>query len=70
MGDLITLLRIISKLNQGGLVLDSQAEYIADQLLNKLKEMLDPDAWRILFDGMLNSQVNGNDENDLFIDLY
>lgn len=70
MGDLITILRIIEKLNQGGLVLDSQVEHIGDQLLKKLKEILDPDAWKILYDGMISSQLNGNDENDLFIDLY
>lgn len=70
MGDLITILRIIEKLNRGGLVLDSQVEHISDELLKRLKEILDPDAWRILYDGMIESQLNGNDENDLFIDLY
>lgn len=70
MGDLITILRIIEKLNRGGLVLDSQVEHISDQLLKKLKDMLDPDAWKILYNGMIESQLNGNDENDLFIDLY
>lgn len=70
MGDLITILRIIEKLNRGGLVLDSQVEHISDELLKKLKDMLDPDAWKILYNGMIESQLNGNDENDLFIDLY
>ena len=70
MGDLITILRIIEKLNRGGLVLDSQVEHISDELLKKLKNMLDPDAWKILYNGMVESQLNGNDENDLFIDLY
>ena len=70
MGDLITILRMIEKLNRGGLVLDSQVEHISNELLKRLKEILDPDAWRILYDGMLNSQCNGNEENDLFIDLY
>ena len=70
MGDLITILRIIEKLNQGGLVLDSQVEHIGDELLKKLKELLDSDAWKILYDGMIGSQINGNNENDLFIDLY
>ena len=70
MGDLITILRIIEKLNRGGLVLDSQVEHISDELLKKLKELLDPDAWKILYNGMVESQLNGNDENDLFIDLY
>ena len=73
MGDLIVILRIIEKLNRGGLVLDSQVEHISDELLKKLKELLDPDAWKILYDlydGMIESQLNGNDENDLFIDLY
>ena len=70
MGDLITILRIIEKLNRGGLVLDSQVEHISDELLKKLKEILDPDAWKILYNGMVESQLNGNDENDLFIDLY
>ena len=70
MGDLITILRIIEKLNRGGLVLDSQVEHISDELLKKLKELLDPDAWKILYNGMIESQLNGNDENDLFIDLY
>ena len=70
MGDLITILRIIEKLNRGGLVLDSQVEHISDELLKKLKDMLDPDAWKILYNGMVESQLNGNEENDLFIDLY
>ena len=70
MGDLITILRIIEKLNRGGLVLDSQVEHISDELLKKLKGLLDPDAWKILYNGMVESQLNGNDENDLFIDLY
>ena len=70
MGDLIAILRIIEKLNRGGLVLDSQVEHISDELLKKLKDMLDPDAWKILYNGMVESQLNGNDENDLFIDLY
>ena len=70
MGDLIAILRIIEKLNRGGLVLDSQVEHISDELLQKLKDMLDPDAWKILYNGMIESQLNGNDENDLFIDLY
>ena len=70
MGDLITILRIIEKLNRGGLGLDSQVEHISDELLKKLKELLDPDAWKILYNGMVESQLNGNDENDLFIDLY
>ena len=70
MGDLIAILRIIEKLNRGGLVLDSQVEHIGDELLKKLKDMLDPDAWKILYNGMIESQLNGNDENDLFIDLY
>ena len=70
MGDLITILRIIEKLNRGGLVLDSQVEHISDELLKKLKGILDPDAWKILYNGMVESQLNGNDENDLFIDLY
>ena len=70
MGDLIAILRIIEKLNRGGLVLDSQVEHISDELLKKLKDMLDPDAWKILYDGMIGSQINGNEENDLFIDLY
>lgn len=70
MGDLITILRIIEKLNRGGLVLDSQVEHISDELLKKLKGLLDPDAWKILYDGMIESQLNGNDENDLFIDLF
>ena len=70
MGDLIAILRIIEKLNRGGLVLDSQVEHISDELLKKLKDMLDPDAWKILYNGMIESQLNGNDENDLFIDLY
>ena len=70
MGDLIAILRIIEKLNRGGLVLDSQVEHISDELLKKLKDMLDPDAWKILYNGMVESQLNGNEENDLFIDLY
>ena len=50
--------------------MDSQVEHISDELLKKLKDMLDPDAWKILYNGMIESQLNGNDENDLFIDVY
>lgn len=70
MEDLITLLQIIQKLNDGKLVTDQQVEHISEVLLKSLQQTLSHDAYHILFDGMLNSMVNGNAENPLFIDLY
>ena len=70
MGDLITLLQIIQKLNDGKLVTDQQVEHISQVLTKALQQTLSSDAWHMLYDGMLNSMINGNDENSTFIDLY
>lgn len=70
MEDLITLLQIIQKLNDGRLVTNQQVEHISEVLLKSLQQTLSQDAYHMLFDGMLNSMVNGNTENPLFIDLY
>lgn len=68
MGDLITLLQLIQKLNKGDLVLDSQVEHIASELTKKLNQILEPDA-KVLLDCALQ-QMNFNESNLLFIDLY
>ena len=70
MGDLITMLEIIQKLNNGKLVTDQQAEHISEVLIKTLQQTLSTDAWHMLHDGMLNSMINGNNENPTFIDLY
>lgn len=70
MGDLITMLKIIQKLNDGKLVTDQQVEHISEVLLKSLQQTLSLDAWHMLYDRMLNSMINGNDENSTFIDLY
>lgn len=68
MGDLIILLQLIQKLNNGKLILDSQVEYIAQELTGKLNQILDPDAELLLNCAL--QQINGNESNSLFIDLY
>ena len=40
MGDLIELLTVISKLNTSGLIIDSQVEYIANELNDRLSKIL------------------------------
>ena len=70
MGDLITLLQIIQKLNDGKLVTDQQVKHISEVLLNSLQQTLSNDAYFLLFDGIRNMMVNGNTEKYLYIDLY
>ena len=40
MGDLIEILTVISKLNTSGLIIDSQVEYIANELNDRLSKIL------------------------------
>ena len=70
MEDLITMLEIIQKMNNGRLVTNQQVEHISNVLTKTLQQTLSSDAWHMLHDGMLNSMINGNDENPTFIDLY
>ena len=70
MEDLITMLELIQKMSNGKLVTNQQVEHISQVLTKTLQQTLSPDAWHMLYDGMLGSMTNGNDENPLFIDLY
>ena len=57
-------------MNNGRLVTNQQVEHISNVLTKTLQQTLSSDAWQMLHDGMLNSMINGNDENPTFIDLY
>ena len=48
MGDLIELLTVISKLNASGLIIDSQVEYIANELNDRLSKILTEESTDLL----------------------
>lgn len=48
MGDLIELLTVISKLNTSGLIIDSQVEYIATELSDRLSKILTEESAELL----------------------
>lgn len=59
MGDLITILQIIQKLNNKGLVLDTQVEHISEELLERLQEIINPEAWELL-QKSLQTNISGH----------
>ena len=48
MVDLIELLTVISKLNASGLIIDSQVEYIANELNDRLSKILTEESTDLL----------------------
>ena len=67
MGDLITMLELLQKLEDGKLIPSDQIEKVAKILKNTLEKSLSPGVYQIL-DDLLN-QVDGNSTNPLYIDI-
>lgn len=67
MGDLITMLELLQKLENGKLIPEDQIEKVAKVLKNTLEKSLSPGVYQIL-DDLLN-QVDGNSTNPLYIDI-
>ena len=67
MGDLITILELLQKLENGKLIPEDQIEKVAKILKNTLEKSLSPGVYQIL-DDLLN-QVDGNSTNPLYIDI-
>lgn len=68
MGDVITFLQFLQKLEQGRLIPTEQIEHLADILKSTLRKNLSNGVYDSLND-LLESQLNGNDQNPLFIDI-
>lgn len=67
MGDLITILELIQKMEQGNLIPTQQVESLAKELLSVMDNKLTAGVTKT-FEDLLN-QVNGNKDNSLFIDI-
>lgn len=67
MEDLITMLELLQKLENGKLIPEDQIEKVAKVLKNTLEKSLSPGVYQIL-DNLLN-QVDGNSTNPLYIDI-
>lgn len=66
-GDLITILQLIQKMEQGNLIPTEQVETIADELLSVMSNRLTKGVFQTLQD--LLNQINSNKDNPLFIDI-
>ena len=67
MGDLITILELIQKMEQGNLIPTQQVESLAKELLSVMDNKLTAGVTKTFKD--LHDQVNGNKDNSLFIDI-
>lgn len=67
MGDLITMLELLQKLENGKLIPSDQIEKVAKILENTLEKSLSPGVYATLND--LLNQVDSNDTNPLYIDI-
>ena len=67
MGDLITILELIQKMEQGNLIPTQQVESLAKELLSVMDNKLTAGVTKTFKD--LLDQVNGNKGNSLFIDI-
>jgi hypothetical protein len=68
MGDVITFLQFLQKLEQGRLIPTEQIEHLSDILKSTLRKNLSNGVYDSLED-LLESQLNGNEQNSLFIDI-
>lgn len=68
MGDVITFLQFLQKLEQGRLIPTEQIEHLADILKSTLRKNLCNGVYDSL-EELLESQLNGNEQNPLFIDI-
>ena len=67
MGDLITILELIQKMEQGNLIPTQQVESLAKELLSVMDNKLTAGVMKTFQD--LLDQVNSNKDNSLFIDI-
>lgn len=67
MGDLITMLELLQKLENGKLIPSDQIEKVAKILKNTLEKSLSPGVYSTL-DDLLN-QVDADSTNPLYIDI-
>ena len=67
MGDLITMLELLQKLENGKLIPSDQIEKVAKTLKNTLEKSLSSGVYQIL-DDLLN-QVDADSTNPLYIDI-
>ena len=67
MGDLITMLKLLQKLEDGKLIPSDQIEEVAKILENTLEKSLSPGVYQIL-DDLLN-QVDADSTNPLYINI-
>lgn len=68
MGDVITFLQFLQKLEQGKLIPTEQIEHLADILKSTLRKNLCNGVYDSL-EELLEGQLNGNEQNSLFIDI-
>lgn len=68
MEDVITFLQFLQKLEQGRLIPTEQIEHLADILKSTLRKNLSNGVYDSL-EELLESQLNGNEQNSLFIDI-
>lgn len=68
MKDVITFLQFLQKLEQGRLIPTEQIEHLADILKSTLRKNLCNGVYDSL-EELLESQLNGNEHNPLFIDI-
>lgn len=68
MGDVITFLQFLQKLEQGKLIPTEQIEHLSDILKSTLRKNLCNGVYYSL-EELLEGQLNGNEQNSLFIDI-
>lgn len=68
MGDIITFLRFLQKLEQGRLIPTEQIEHLADILEDTLRKNLSNGIYDSL-EELLENQLKGNEQNNLFLDI-
>lgn len=68
MGDVITFLQFLQKLEQGKLIPTEQIEHLSDILKSTLRKNLCNGVYDSL-EELLEGQLNGNEQNSLFIDI-
>lgn len=68
MGDVITFLQFLQKLEQGKLIPTEQIKHLADILKSTLRKNLSNGIYYSL-EELLEGKINGNEQNPLFIDI-
>lgn len=68
MEDVITFLQFLQKLEHGRLIPTEQIEHLADILKSTLRKNLSSGVYDSLMD-LIDNQINGNEQNPLYIDI-